>query len=146
MKTKAKPEMDPVAAFPQAKQRPTAAALLTALGAAASPLDEVLAAFRRAHPDVSTAWQFSERAGWYQLLMLKKRRLLYLVPQRGNFRAMMILGGKALDQLKAGPQARPTARRLKTARHYPEGTAFTFTRDDLDPGLLAAFLAAKLDC
>ena len=141
---KTKPEMDAAAAFPDAKQRPSAAELHTALGAAAAPLETVLAAFHRANPAVTIAWQYSGRSGWYQILLLKKRRLVYLVPQRGDFRAMMILGGKALTHLQAGPQARQTARLLKTVKRYPEGTAFTFTRMSLDPVVLAAFLAAKL--
>lgn len=141
---KAKPEMDSAAAFPDEKSRPDEMDLLAALGPSASSLAKALAGFRAAQPAVTTAWHFSARSGWYMLVLLKKRRLLYLVPKRGDFRAMMILGGKALDQLKAGPHARQTLTLLKTAKHYPEGTAFSFDRQSLDPGLLAAFLAAKL--
>lgn len=136
--------MDPAAAFPDAKVRPAAADLHAALGPAAAPLESVVAALCAAHPDITTAWQFSPQSGWYQLLLRRKRRLLYLVPRRGDFRAMMILGGKAVADLKAGPHARKMPALLKGARRYPEGTAFTFTRATLDPGLLTAFLAAKL--
>lgn len=136
--------MDPAAAFPDAKVRPAPADLHAALGAAAIPLEAVIAALCAAHPEVTTAWQYSPQSGWYQLLLRRKRRLLYLVPQRSGFRAMMILGGKALADLKAGPHARKMPALLKNARRYPEGTAFTFTRATLDPGLLTAILAAKL--
>ncbi|HTL66235.1 MAG TPA: DUF3788 family protein [Lacunisphaera sp.] len=136
--------MDPTAALPDATIRPSAADLHAALGAAAAPLEAVITALCAAHPDITTAWQYSPRSGWYQLLLRRKRRLLYLVPRRGDFRAMMILGGKALADLKAGPHARKMPALLKGAKRYPEGTAFTFTRATLDPGLLTAFLAAKL--
>lgn len=136
--------MDPAAAFPDAKTRPTTAELHAALGPAAAPLGTVIAAVCAAHPDITIVWQFSPRSGWYQLLQRRKRRLLYLVPRHDDFRAMMILGGKALAELKAGPHARKMPALLKGAKRYPEGTAFTFTRATLDPGLLTAFLAAKL--
>jgi hypothetical protein len=57
---------------------------------------------------------------------------------------MMILGRKAVAQLQQGPFARQTNRLLKTAKHYPEGIAFSFDRKSLDPDLLGAFLAAKI--
>ncbi|MBI2498285.1 MAG: DUF3788 family protein [Opitutae bacterium] len=142
---KTKPFMDPAAAFPDKKQKPGDAELSSALGRAAPPVGKVLMTLRAERPDVVTAWQFSERSGWYLLLLHKKRRLLYLVPQRGNFRLVMILGRKAIAELLEGPYDRRTARLLRTARHYPEGTSFAFDRRTLDPGLVAAFLAAKLN-
>ena len=141
---KTKPEMDPAAAFSYRTQQPVDADLKTALGPAGAPLLAVLAEFRAANAAITTAWQFSEQSGWYQLHLLKKRRLLYLVPKHGAFRVMLILGGKAIAQLKAGPQARPVLKLLKTARRYPEGTAFSFDHKSVDPDLLTAFLAAKL--
>lgn len=141
---KAKAAMDPAAAFPDAKQQPDEAGLKAALGRAAAPLAEILANLRSTQPAVVTAWQFSARSGWYMLLLLKKRRLLYLVPKRGDVRVMMILGRKAVTQLQEGSFARQTDRLLKTAKHYPEGIAFTFDGKSLDPDLLGAFLAAKI--
>lgn len=141
---KTKPEMDPGAAFPEQKHQPDLAGLKTALGPAFAPVGKIIERLRSVHPEATTAWQFSERSGWYLLLVLKKRRLLYLIPKRGDFRAMMILGGKAIAQLKTGPFARRTTELLPSAKKYPEGTAFSFDRKSLDPKLLAAFLAAKI--
>jgi len=141
---KAKPAMDPHAAFTDANHQPGDAELTTALGRAAAPIEKVIANLRAAHPEVTTDWQFSERSGWYQLVLLKKRRLLYLVPKQRDCRVMLILGRRAVARLKQGPFARSTSVLLKTAKHYPEGIAFSFDRKSLDPDLLAAFLAAKL--
>jgi hypothetical protein len=141
---KTKPVMDPTAAFPDARHQPGDADLKVALGTAAASLETVVANLRATQPAVTVAWQYSDQSGWYHLLLLKKRRLLYLMPKLGDFRMMMILGGKALAELKAGPHGRQTLKLLKTAKRYPEGTAFTFTHETLDPGLLAAFLAAKI--
>ena len=141
---KTKPEMDPVAAFSDAKHQPDEADLKAALGRAAAPVEAVIANLRTALPAIVAAWQFSERVGWYQLQLLKKRRLLYLVPKRGDFRVSLILGRKAIAQLQEGPFARQTNGLLKTAKRYPEGTAFSFDRQSLDPDLLGAFIAAKI--
>ena len=97
---KLKPETDPAAAFPDATHRPDDAELHAALGPAAQLLEPALTRFRASVSAITTAWQFSPRSGWYQLYLLKKRRLVYVVPKRHDFRLMMILGGKALELLK----------------------------------------------
>jgi len=143
---KLKPEMDSAAAFPDATHEPSEADLKAALGPGpvGNLLAQELALFRSSQPSITTSWQFSPRSGWYQLHLRKKRRLLYLMPKRGDFRLMMLLGGKAIESLKQGPYARQTTRLLKTAKRYPEGTAFSFDRSTLDPDLLSVFLAAKI--
>ena len=141
---KTEPAMDPAAAFPDPAQPPVEADLPAVLGPTAAPVGRTVAHLRATEPRVTSAWQFSPRAGWYQVYQLKKRRLLYFVPKRGDFRVSMILGRKAVEQLKQGPRARRMAVLLKSAKHYPEGIAFSFDRKSLDPDLLTAFLAAKL--
>lgn len=146
MKTKDIPtRLDPAAAFPDESAPPTDADLAAALDAtAAAKIGEIVARLRAARPKVTTEWKYSDRSGWYRLHLLKDRRLFYLVPKRGDFRVSLILGGKAVDHLKRGPLARRVNTLLKTAKHYPEGTAFSFNQESLDPDLLAAFLEAKL--
>jgi hypothetical protein len=141
---KTKPEMDPAAAFPDAKRQPRDAELKAALGRAAAPVEKILASLRAAQPAVTAEWKFSARSGWHQIHLLKKRRLFYFVPKRGDFRLSLILGGKAVALLQRGPFARQTTELLTTAKRYPEGTAFSFDRRMLDPDLLAAFFAAKI--
>lgn len=136
--------LDPAAAFPDPNTEPDDAALAAALGAAFTPVATILAQLRANCPAVTSAWQYSKQAGWYRLALLKKRRLFYLVPKRGGFRLMLILGGKALADLAAGPHARAVAKLLQSAKRYPEGTAFEFTAATCDPSLVAALLAAKL--
>jgi len=140
---KTKPEMDPAAAFPDAKP-PGEAALKVALADTAAPIEAMLAKLRIAQPAVAAEWHFSPRSGWHQIYLLKNRRLFYLVPKHGDVRVSLILGGKAVAMLKEGPFARQTTALLKTANRYPEGTAFSFDRQTLEPDLLLAFLAAKI--
>lgn len=136
--------MDPAAAFPDAKHQPRDADLAAALGRAATALQVVVANLRAVHPAVMAEWKFSERSGWHQIHFLKKRRLFYLIPKRGDFRVSLVLGDKAIVLLKQGPFSKRTAELLKTAKRYPEGTFFSFDRRTLDPDLIAAFLAAKI--
>lgn len=141
---KSKSTLDPAAAFPDANQAPVDAQLKPALGAAFQPLGEVFAAAAKLCPDATAAWQFSKQAGWYRVALRKKRRLFYLVPKRGDFRLSLILGGKAIASLKDSPQSRAVVRLLKTAKRYPEGTAFEFNATSCDTALITAMLTAKL--
>lgn len=141
---KSKPTLDPAAAFPDAQRKPTDDELKTVLGPAFASLEPVLASVAKTCPAATVAWQFSNQAGWYRVAVLKKRRLFYLVPKRGEFRLSLILGGKAIASLQEGPRARATERLLKTAKRYPEGTAFEFTAASCDAALIAAMLTAKL--
>lgn len=142
MKTRS--SLDPVAAFPDVKQKPTDEDLKTSLGPAFAPVDQVFATLQDACPKATHAWQYSNQAGWYRVALLKKRRLFYLVPKRGDFRLSLILGGKAIAALNAGDHAHAIERLLETAKRYPEGTAFEFTHRSIDPKLIEAMIAAKL--
>jgi len=141
---KTKPVMAATAAFPDPAHAPLDIELPPVLGRAVIPLALTIDNLRAIESNVTSAWQFSPRSGWYKIYLLKKRRLLYLVPRRSDFRLSLILGRKAVAELRQGPFARQTERLLKTAKHYPEGIAFVFDRKTLDPDLLGAFLAAKL--
>lgn len=141
---KTKPVVAPDAAFPDNSNPPDDSLLKKALGPSFPPVAEILAHLRRAFPSATVAWQYSQQAGWYRVAVLKKRRLFYLIPKRGNFQVMLILGRKAIAALEAGPRAAEIAALLRTAKRYPEGTAFAFDRTSCDPSLVAALLDAKL--
>lgn len=141
---KAKPEMSANAAFPDPAREPRDTDLPPALGRATIPVALTVDHLRALEPRITSVWQFSPRSGWYKVYLLKKRRLLYFVPRRNDFHLSLILGRKAVDQLKEGPFARQTNRLLKTARHYPEGIAFVFDLKSFNRDLLGALLAAKL--
>ena len=145
MKTKTPTaDIDPAAAFPNPRSRPRDTDLAAALGEFHAPLGQIFHRLRAAHPAVTTAWQYSGKVGWYQLHLLKKRRLLYLVPKRDNYRLAIILGRKAVASLRAGPLADRVNRRLVNARRYPEGILFSFTLESIDPPLVTALLEAKV--
>jgi len=136
--------LDPAAAFPDEKRKPTDADLPGAVGAAYAPLQGVLDRIRAGHPAITPEWKFSPRSGWHLIYSLKQRRLFYLVPKRRDFRFSLLLGDKAIAALQAGPLAKAMPVLLKGAKRYPEGTAFSFDRETLDPALAAALLEAKI--
>lgn len=135
---------DPRAAFPDPRHQPKAGDLREALGRAWLSLSATIEWLHTTCPGVTSAWQFSAQAGWYQTQVQRKRRLLYLVPRRGDYSLSIILGGKAVDALLSGPYAEPFDRLLSGARRYPEGTLFEFDRTSTDPGLVAALIEAKV--
>jgi hypothetical protein len=143
---KTPPSLDPNAAFPDEMREPAESDLPGALGRAFGPLAKVLEHLRAAHPDVSPEWKYSPRAGWHLIYSRKKRRLFYLIPTRDDFRLSLILGGKAIATLQAGPCAKKMPALLKEARRYPEGTAFIFTGATLDVAVAVALLEAKIAC
>jgi len=61
-----------------------------ALGAAFSPIGEIIVSLRSSCPNASAAWQYSTQSGWYRVALLKKRRLFYLAPKQGDFRLSLI--------------------------------------------------------
>lgn len=141
---KTKPVVAPDAAFPDKSNPPDDRLLNQALGHSFAPVAEILAHVRAAFPSAAAVWHYSRQAGWYRIALLDKRRLFYLVPKHGNFQVTLILGRKAIAALEAGPRAREVAALLKSAKRYPEGTAFSFDRTTCDPSLVAALLDAKL--
>jgi hypothetical protein len=141
---KKQPTLDPDAAFPDAKREPAQPDLKSILGRAYAPLGKVLDRLGAAHPEVASEWKYSPRAGWHLIYSRKQRRLFYLVPTRGDFRLSLILGGKAIAELQAGPCAKKMPALLKVAKRYPEGTAFSFNRETLDADLTIALLEAKI--
>jgi hypothetical protein len=139
------PIMATDAAFPDPKRRPKGNDLAEALGRAAfTDIAKLQAWLVTTYPAAINDWRFSAQSGWHQIPMLKKRRLFYLIPKRGGFRLNLILGDKAVRALETGAQAKRVATLLKTAKRYPEGTAFSFSQDSFDHDLVAAMIEAKL--
>ena len=134
--------MDPNAVFPARQPAPSESALKSALGKTSATLQAIEQAVRTNAPSAEWVWQYSGRSGWYRLLVVKKRRLFYLVPRRGDFRLSLIVGDKALAELKHGPFAPTVTALCAEAKRYPEGTAFGFD-GHADPLLIAAFITAK---
>lgn len=136
--------VDPTAAFPDAKHRPDDTALASALGGSFAPFGQVVERLHALHPEVTGAWKYHPKVGWYQVQVQRKRRLVYLVPKHEAFRLSLLLGRQAIAALKAGPFAARVTKLLKNAKRYPEGTAFNFDDNQVDPDLVTALIEAKI--
>lgn len=134
--------MDAAAAFPDSGHEPNETELKIALGKSFDIVAQIEAAVREKALGAEWIWQYSERSGWYRLLVWKKRRLFYLMPKAGAFRLSLIIGDKAIARLKRGEFAADLERLLPSAKRYPEGTAFSFD-ETVNPALVAAFVLAK---
>jgi hypothetical protein len=141
---KLKPTSDPEPVFNDRKRQPTAAEMQKALGAAAPAIAEVLTRINELAPEMTMAWKYYTRSGWYQVYSLKERRLLYVGPKREGVRVSLLLGDKAIVALRAGPFGARVTKLLSKAKRFPEGTGFVFERGRFDPKLVAAMVAAKL--
>ena len=114
------------------------------MGRAFTPLVKVTGWLRSAQPAITIEDRFHAETGWHQIYLLKKRRLFYLTPKEDDFRFAMVLGDKAIAQLRQGPLAARIDPLLKNAKRYPEGTAFIFDRKSFDPQIAIALLEAKI--
>lgn len=133
------------AAFPDETNMPAKADIERLLHSRPyAPIADLHARLAAMHPDMSVEWKYSSRSGWYEIPMLKKRRLFYFVPKVGDFRVNLVLGDRAILSLAGTAAGKKTATLVRTAPRYPEGTLFSFDGKSLDPELVAALIEAKL--
>lgn len=137
-------QLDPNAAFPDSRRKPASSELSALPGRAYARLDKALAQIRLAHPELTVEWSYSPRVGWHQIYLRKKRRILYLVPARNDFRVSMLVGDKAIADAGNGPAGGKIRALLAGAKRWPEGTSFSFDRRTLDPGVLSALVEGKI--
>ncbi len=136
--------LDPHAGFPDPGSKPDESELRGVIGRGFASLTKLLTEIRSARPEVAVEWKFSPRAGWHLIYLREARRLFYLVPVRGDFRLSLIVGDKAIAEVRNGPVGTRLKAALTTAQRYPEGTAFSFNRATLDAELMLALLQAKI--
>ena len=89
-------------AFINRAAAPTEAEVAAVLGPAWSAWDQLLSDLARKQGVKDREWKcYSAKAGWSLRLKRKKRTIVWLAPCVGSFRAAFILGGKALQSLRA---------------------------------------------
>ena len=114
------------------------------LGPSFGRLNDVVNWFRAREPSVTAHWKFAPISGWYQIYVLKKRRMFYLIPRRDGFRMVILLGDRAIATLREGPLGGGVDALLGSAKRYPEGTAFTLESEGFYPEVAIALLTAKM--
>lgn len=82
--------------LPTASLPPSERALTNALGPTRPAWDALIEAMQTAHPPITLAWKPVKREfGCCCRLVHKKRTLLYLIPEFGQFEVNLVLGARA---------------------------------------------------
>ena len=114
--------MDAPNAFIGKTTMPTAAELSAVLGETTELWAELIDSLVK-EQGLDQEWNsFKPKYGWTLLLKLKKRRIVYLVPCAGCFRASFVLGDKAVAAARASNLPKRILKLLDEAPRYPEGT------------------------
>jgi len=102
---------------------PPVAAVRRALGPAAAAWDALLAPERQR----TTEWKrYGRKHPWSMRVNEGKRTVLWLGPEEGLLRVVVILGEKAVAKGLSGPLSQRLKRELREAEVYPEGRAVRF--------------------
>ena len=115
--------MDIPNAFIGKTHQPTPAQLAAALGPAAHLWNDLVAWFVQELCVPDQEWKSSSpKYGWTLVLSLKKRRIVYLAPCVGCFRAAFILGDRAVAAARDAGLSKSALKLLENAPRYAEGT------------------------
>ncbi len=101
---------------------PARSELESVLGEALPVWDAFLPALAQAFGPCEEAWVPSKSPfGKAATICLKKRVLLYLIPEAPGFRVSIVLGEKAAKAALASDIAEPIKKAVRGATKYPEG-------------------------
>jgi len=107
---------------------PTAEEISAALGPSANSWNQLVDWLVREHHIHEQEWKSSSpKYGWTLILILKKRRIVYLSPCAGCFRVSFILGDRAVAAARASSLPKPILKLLDEAPRYSEGTGLRLT-------------------
>ena len=109
-------------AFIGRKTPPSAKDLAAKLGPSANVWKE-LVAWLTSLGLASKQWHsISPKYGWSLIAMLKDRRIVYLSPCDGCFRASFVLSDKAVAAARAGDLPKDILKEIAQSKRYAEGT------------------------
>ena len=130
--------------FPDEHEEPDHAEMLTVIGPILSgPLTKLHQWIESLDGQVYEH-KFSVAVGWYEIAVTRQRRVYYFIPKYDDFLLNLIIGPRAIMSLVGGAHSAHIAMLLKNAKHFPEGTLFSFDGKSFDPELVIALCQAKL--
>jgi hypothetical protein len=110
-------------AFIHQSTLPNKEELAEALGPSKALWDRLIADLMTENGLDGQEWKcYSPKYGWSLRLLRKKRNILYLSPCTGSFRAMFILGDKAMIVVRSSKFPKKLQKIIAEAPKYPEGT------------------------
>ncbi len=114
--------MDLPNAFIGKKTKPTAKDLAAKLGPSVAAWRELIAWLKQKGIVCEDWHSISPKYGWSLLSVLKTRRIVYLGPCDGCFRASFVLGDKAVTAARASDLPKSVLMEIAESRRYAEGT------------------------
>lgn len=126
----------PSPVFPDRSPQPSIADLDRALADSATLLHDLKQHLAHHYEQPILDWKYySKAAGWTLAIRLKRRTVLHLLPGRGVFTVVFVLGNRAVLATADADLPQPILDSISSARDYVEGRSFRFdvaTRDDLE--------------
>ena len=124
---------------------PTEEMLSEALSDNRTIWDNVLGLMDRTFGNMNTEWKYySKSAGWTFVVSSKKRKITYLVPLEGYFKANFVFGEKAVEEARHTDLPGSILTLIVEATPYMEGRSFMIDiKNDVDVGYFEKLLKIK---
>lgn len=130
--------------FTDEKKQPGDGDLRKKLGKSYELFEETLISLQFDQQGIVFEWKFSKTAGWYLIVLKKKRRLFYFIPKERDFLFRMLFGEKAVEEIKKGRLPKAVKEMIAKAKKYPEGTLCEFSRSNYEVETILKLLKIKI--
>ena len=108
--------------FVDKSARPTDSDLAEALGRTKAHWDTIAEHVETSYDRITTTWiHYGKKYGWQLKFIIKKKVLLYLVPQKKSFIAVTAMPDRALPGLRDSALPPELIAEIEGSKKYPEG-------------------------
>ena len=132
-------------AFTDEKKHPGDGDLRKRLGRSYKLFEETVISLQFDQRGIVFEWKFSKTAGWYLIVLKKKRRLFYFIPKERDFLFRMLFGERAVGEIKKGTLPKAVKEMVIRAKKYPEGTLVEFGKDNFEVETILKLLKIKIE-
>lgn len=131
--------------FTNNKKHPSDGDLRKKLGRSYKLFEETVISLQFDQQGIVFEWKFSKTAGWYLIVLKKKRRLFYFIPKERDFSFRMLFGDKAINKIKKGGFSKVVKEMITKAKKYPEGTLVEFDKSNFEVETTLKLLKIKIE-
>jgi hypothetical protein len=131
--------------FTDKQLKPTDETLEAALGVSHTYWQELKNYVFSLYPEAIEEWNYTKSGGWSFRMKDKKRAIIYLIPQDGYFKAALVFGRKATDEVMASRVSTEIKTELESAKVYAEGRGIRIeVRDERMTGNIKILVDIKV--
>ena len=113
--------------FDDKSHQPDESDLIRTLGSTKTIWDAVVAHSRKVCGNIEEIWKFvGAKYGWSCRLVLKKRIIVYLIPQDKHFLIAFVFGDRAVAAIEASDISADIKREVMAAKKYAEGRGIRY--------------------